>query len=92
LPAETRAYIALLAPILRGERPSKIAFSVTRPLDWREAAIFVMRDDGPSAVNPTSPDRPQKNDHSPGPATPASLTTARPEALFVTRRGNGAAP
>ena len=92
LPAETRAYIALLAPVLRGERPSKIAFAVTRPLDWREAAIFVVRDDGASAVNPTSPDRPPNNDRSPGLATPTTLTTAQPEALFVTRRGIGAAP
>ncbi|MGX5733847.1 lytic transglycosylase domain-containing protein [Bosea thiooxidans] len=92
LPAETRTYIALLAPILRGERPSKIAYAVTRPLDWREAAIFIMRDDGMSTANPTSPDRPPNDDRSPGPATPAALTTAQPAALFVTRRGSGAAP
>jgi len=92
LPAETRAYIALLAPVLRGERPSKIAFAVTRPIDWREAAIFIMRDDGAAAVNPTSPDRPPNNDHSPGPVTPAAPPTAQRAALFVTRRGSGAAP
>ncbi len=92
LPAETRAYIALLAPVLRGERPSKIAFAVTPPLDWREAAIFIVRDDGASTVSPTSPDRPPNNERSPGPATPATLTTAQPGPLFVTRRGIGAAP
>lgn len=92
LPAETRAYIALLAPVLRGERPSKNVFAVTRPLDWREAAIFIVRDDGASTVNPTSADRPPNDDRSPGPATPAILPTAQPEALFVTRRGIGAAP
>jgi hypothetical protein len=92
LPAETRAYIALLAPVLRGERPSKIAFTATRPLDWRGAAIFIVRDDGASTVNPTSPDRPPNNDRAPGPAIPATLTTTQPEALFVTRRGIGAAP
>lgn len=92
LPAETRAYIALLAPVLRGERPSKIAFAVSRPLDWREAAIFVVPDDGMSTANPTSPDRPPNIDRSPGPMTPATLTAAQPAALFVTRRGIGAAP
>lgn len=92
LPAETRAYIALLAPVLRGERPSKIAFAGTRPLDWREAAIFIMRDDGAATVNPTSPDRPLNNDRAAGAATPAVLTTAQPAALFVTRRRIGAAP
>ena len=45
LPAETRAYVASLAPALRGERPSKIAFAVARPLDWREAAIFIVRNE-----------------------------------------------
>lgn len=45
LPAETRAYVASLAPVLRGERPSKIAFAVARPLDWREAAIFIVRNE-----------------------------------------------
>ncbi|MBS7701420.1 MULTISPECIES: lytic transglycosylase domain-containing protein [unclassified Chelatococcus] len=92
LPAETRAYVASLAPALRGERPSKIAFTGARPLDWREAAIFVMRDDGASSDKPAPPDRPPNDDRSPGPATPATLTTAQPEALFVARRGVGAAP
>ncbi|MGX1787075.1 lytic transglycosylase domain-containing protein [Bosea sp. NPDC055332] len=92
LPAETRAYIALLAPVLRAERPSKIAFTVTQPLDWRDAAIFIMRDDGMFTANPTSPDRPPTNDRSSKSATPAALTTSQPAALFITRRGSGAAP
>ena len=41
LPAETRAYVAALTPILLGERPSGGSSSVVPPLDWREAAIFV---------------------------------------------------
>ena len=43
LPAETRAYVAALTPILLGERPSGGSSSVVPPLDWREAAIFVVR-------------------------------------------------
>ncbi|MET3597936.1 hypothetical protein ABID26_007363 [Mesorhizobium shonense] len=92
LPAETRAYVALPAPVLRGERSSKISFAVTRALDWREAAIFIMRDDGVLAVNPTSPVGPPNRDRSPGPATPATPTAAQPEALFVAHRGIGSAP
>jgi hypothetical protein len=45
LPAETRAYVASLGPALSGERPSKIALAAPRPLDWREAAIFIVRDE-----------------------------------------------
>jgi soluble lytic murein transglycosylase-like protein len=56
LPAETRAYVASLAPALRGERPSKIALVTRRPLDWREAAIFIVRDEPakPEALRPPS--------------------------------------
>ncbi len=41
LPAETRAYVAALAPILLGERDDGSA--VAPPPDWREATIFVAR-------------------------------------------------
>ncbi|TIR52763.1 MAG: lytic transglycosylase domain-containing protein [Mesorhizobium sp.] len=92
LPAETRAYVASLAPALRGERPSKIAFAGARPLDWREAAIFVMRDDGAPSDKPAPPDRPPNDARSPVPATPAALTVARSESLFVARHSGGARP
>lgn len=81
LPAETRAYVASLAPVLRGERPSKIAFAVAQPLDWREAAIFIMRDDGASAVNSASSER-----------TSHALTITQPESLFVVRHSGGDRP
>ncbi|NTF47065.1 lytic transglycosylase domain-containing protein [Rhizobium rhizogenes] len=89
LPAETRAYVASLAPVLRGERPSKIAFAVARPADWRKAAIFVLRDDGTPSVNPASPDRSPDNVRSP---LTAILTASEPEGLFVARRAGGDLP
>lgn len=92
LPAETRAYVASLAPVLRGERPSKIAFAVERPTDWRQAAIFVLRDDGASTANLASPDRSPDNTRSPLPAKPATLTASQPEGLFVARNAGGDRP
>ncbi|MCE6075296.1 transglycosylase SLT domain-containing protein [Agrobacterium vitis] len=92
LPAETRAYVALLAPALHGERPSKIAFAVARPTDWREAAIFVVRDDGTPAVDPVSPDRAPDRARSPVPARPEKLTASQPERLFVARNAGGDRP
>ncbi|RWI72209.1 lytic transglycosylase domain-containing protein [Mesorhizobium sp.] len=89
LPAETRAYVASLAPALRGERPSKIAFMASPPLDWREAAVFVVRDGDASAVNPVSPEAPPNDARSSG---SAALTTLQPHGLFVARSGPGAAP
>jgi len=85
LPAETRAYVASLAPILHGERPSGTAAAAARPLDWREASIFVAREDGASSVDPALPDRAPDDDPSLLPAAPESLTALQPEGLFVTR-------
>ena len=44
LPAETRAYVAALAPVLLGEQPPDGTVAAAQPLDWREAAIFISRD------------------------------------------------
>lgn len=92
LPAETRAYVASLAPVLRGERTSKIAFAIARPAGWREAAIFVLRDDGASTANPASPDRSPDNTCSPLPARPETLAAAQPEGLFDARNAGGDRP
>lgn len=89
LPAETRAYVASLAPALRGERPSKSGSAIARPLDWREAAIFVGRDDGASPVNSASPGRSPGDARSSVTATPQMLVTAQPDGLFVARNAAG---
>ncbi|RWR19601.1 lytic transglycosylase domain-containing protein [Sinirhodobacter populi] len=47
LPAETRSYVATLAPILSGAGASGMALSASAsPFDWREAPLFVMHTDG----------------------------------------------
>lgn len=92
LPAETRAYIASLAPALRGERPSGSGSAVTRPLDWREAGIFIVRANGTSTADLASPDRPPEDARSPVPATPETLTALQPEGLFVARNAGGDRP
>jgi len=89
LPNETRAYVTALAPVLRGERPSKSGSAIARPLDWREAAIFAGHDDGASAANPASADR---DVGSPVPATQEGLTATQPQGLFVTRAAVGDRP
>ncbi|MBB5704110.1 hypothetical protein FHS76_004025 [Ochrobactrum daejeonense] len=92
LPAETRAYVASLAPALRGDRPSKNGSAIARPLDWREAAIFVGRDGGTSSADPTSADRSTDDALSPVTATPPMLVAAQPDGLFVTRNATGDRP
>ncbi|ABL71266.1 MULTISPECIES: lytic transglycosylase domain-containing protein [Paracoccus] len=41
LPAETRAYVAALAPMLGGEPLSGMSFAAAPPRDWREAPLFI---------------------------------------------------
>jgi hypothetical protein len=56
LPAETRAYVAALAPILAGAAASDApARRSALPADWREAPLFVLRpNDSQSTVAPSS--------------------------------------
>ncbi|KAB2705897.1 lytic transglycosylase domain-containing protein [Brucella intermedia] len=56
LPAETRAYVAALAPILGGATPSDAPSRQPAPSpDWRDAPLFVQRPDGSqSTVAPSS--------------------------------------
>ncbi len=92
LPSETRAYVAALAPFLLGERPSRGTVAPARPLDWREAAIFISRDDGASATDPVSPHRTVGGAVSPVPAVPQAGLTPQPEGLFVQRETGEARP
>jgi len=85
LPAETRAYVAALAPVLLGERPPGGTVASVRPLDWREAAIFISRDDGTLATDPVLPDRTVGGAPSPVPAVPQAGITPQPKGLFVQR-------
>ncbi len=53
LPAETRSYVASLAPTL-GSATATVA--PPRPLDWRDAPLFVMQPDGTATVAEASGD------------------------------------
>ncbi|MBB6014513.1 hypothetical protein HNR59_003908 [Aquamicrobium lusatiense] len=92
LPAETRAYVAAMTPILLGQRPTGSGSAVAPPPDWREAAIFVAREIGASAADPASPDRTPDDAPSLLPAAPESLTALQLEGLFVTRNAGGDQP
>jgi hypothetical protein len=83
LPAETRAYVAALAPVLLGEQPPDGTVAAARPLDWREAAIFISREDGTLATDPVLPDRKVGGAPSPIPAVPQAGLTPQSEGLFV---------
>jgi len=92
LPAETRAYVAALAPILLGARSSDSVVAVTRSLAWREATIFVARGEGVAAADRASPDRTPHDVPLLVPAAPDALTALQPEGLFVARNASGDKP
>ena len=86
LPAETRAYVAMLAPqIGGGEIAGPVVVAVADPLSWTRAPLFVAQADRTSSVDPT-----QLND-APA-ATPVrdlSAVVLKSDGLFVARAETG---
>jgi hypothetical protein len=89
LPAETRAYVASLAPALHGEAPKKAASSVARLHDWRKAALFVVRGANDSVVFVASPHHSHGDLPSPLTAKSDTLAASPPTSLFVAPGGIG---
>lgn len=88
LPAETRDYVAKLAPILRGEPlPESTTIAPLRPNDWRDAPLFV------AVVTTTPPaDPPQTDSRSATTSAPTSRSdsedpVAPTDGIFVSISG-----
>ncbi len=60
LPRETRAYLAILAPMVGGSQPDRATIAPVDPLAWMRAPLFAMRADdaraAPQAATETPPD------------------------------------
>ena len=85
LPAETRAYVATLAPILGADGlPGSGSVSPAPPPDWREAPLFVARDFSREAAD----NAPQQSTHSLIPGADQVVT----EGIFVAAQDLGDAP
>jgi len=84
LPAETRAYLAKLAPILGGEPlPERSETTTPRPTDWREAPLFVGAIGG---LPPISPVQSESQSDAEIAAEPGHLDrdlSPTPESIFV---------
>ena len=66
LPAETRAYVAMLVPVIGGsDMPSPVTVAAADPLAWTRAPLFIVQADGGSAA-----DRPQHEGASAAPSAP----------------------
>lgn len=83
LPAETRAYVALLAPALGSAVPwDGPRTALRQPADWREAPLFVARagDRQPAAGHPPNGTRPSV------PTQTDSAAGLQAAPIFLTRR------
>lgn len=87
LPAETRDYVAALAPILGGEPlPESMDQESARPIDWREAPIFVgTPGSGLSAGSPQSDSGPTEDS-----VQDEHAASASSDGMFVARSEPGA--
>ena len=89
LPAETRVYVAALAPVLSGAVASNAAARRSAPpLDWRDAPLFIVRPDD----SRTTAALPFGDTRATVPVR--ARVGAEPQAgsMFVVRAGDGAAP
>ena len=93
LPAETRAYVATLAPILGGAAASEVpALTPSPPPDWREAGLFVMRSaDARTAVASSSEARPD-DVRATVPVRDPVRTKPQNGSIFVARADDGGTP
>ena len=93
LPAETRAYVAALAPILGGAAPS-VAPSPqpAPPPDWREAPLFVMRPDGSRATVTPLTGAQSGDGRAAVPARDPVATEPQDGGIFVATASDGGTP
>lgn len=92
LPAETRAYVAALAPVLGGEPlPEGSVSPPAVPADWREAPLFVARFGSTSDTLSVPPDAAVSVDPAAPPQHGDAANPAQVEILFP-RPGDGGRP
>ncbi|MFG1314614.1 lytic transglycosylase domain-containing protein [Xanthobacter autotrophicus] len=93
LPAETRAYVAMLAPAFGGgELPTPAPMPAADPQSWRQAPLFVSHQDRTLAVDGATPAGQAvggPNAQAPG---AASALVPQPTGLFIAPSGAGERP
>lgn len=87
LPAETRAYVAVLAPLIGGEPLDDAATLAPDPLAWTRSPLFVVRaNGGTNAAPPQEKRAPGDNATTPRARDTAALSP-RSSSLFVAQAG-----
>jgi soluble lytic murein transglycosylase-like protein len=93
LPAETRAYVAALAPLVGG-RATIRPFAVTsaEAIPWKHAPLFAVQPDREQAVASVPPERPSNNAGSAAAVRDVVAIAPLSADLFVARSGEGIQP
>lgn len=91
--AETRDYVAKLAPVLGGEPlPGGASLSPPPPTDWREAPLFVAPAVSSAPAGSLHPGGQPNATVTAEPARDDDPTTRRPEGIFVARSDEDSSP
>lgn len=93
LPAETRAYVAKLAPLVGGNPlPDRTETSTPRPKDWREAPLFAGPSGGSSAIGSLQSGGQAKAEATAEPRHSDDNAPLTSEGIFVARSSAGPSP
>jgi len=83
LPAETRAYVAVLAPLIGGKPREDGTAIVPDPLAWTRSPLFVARSNGSANAEPSQDQRGQGANATTARARDAASLSPRSSSLFV---------
>lgn len=87
LPAETRAYVGQLAPLVGGEAsPTVVAVAAADPLAWTRAPLFIGAAERGPGADPAKADARSRDGDTTAPPRDASADANPTGGLFVSRR------
>jgi hypothetical protein len=90
LPAETRAYVTTLAPLIGGgEITGPVAVAVADPLSWTRAPLFVAQAERASSADPMQPGAQSGDTPAAVPVRDLSAIVPQSGGLFVSRSATG---
>ncbi|WP_348640429.1 lytic transglycosylase domain-containing protein [Mesorhizobium sp. B1-1-6] len=93
LPAETRAYVAALAPLVGGPATTRpFAITSAEAIPWKDASLFAGQPSRQQAVASVPAERPPDDAGSAAPLRDVSAIVPLSEGLFVARAGEGIQP